>query len=71
MMSIATLCDLFLVAAGHDKPDCLLHKVDGAQAKKPAPKKRPTRSKTKSAPARKRKPAARKRPARKSPKPRR
>ena len=28
-MSIATLCDLFLVAAGHDKPDCLLHKVDG------------------------------------------
>jgi len=28
-MSIATLSDLFLVAAGYHKPDCLLHKVDG------------------------------------------
>ena len=46
-------------------------RLAAAQAKKPAPKRRPTRSKTKSAPARKRKPAARKRPARKSPKPRR
>ena len=42
-----------------------------AEAKKPAPKKRPTRSKRKGAPARTRKPAARKRPARKRPKPRR
>ncbi len=28
-MSIKTLSELFLVAASHDKPDCLLHKVDG------------------------------------------
>ncbi len=28
-MSIQTLTELFLVAVGHDKPDCLLHKVDG------------------------------------------
>ena len=28
-MSIETLSDLFLVAAGYHKPDCLLHKVDG------------------------------------------
>jgi long-chain acyl-CoA synthetase len=28
-MSIQTLNDLFLAAAAHDKPDCLLHKVDG------------------------------------------
>ena len=28
-MSIRTLTELFLVAAGHDKPDCLLHKVNG------------------------------------------
>jgi long-chain acyl-CoA synthetase len=28
-MSIATLSDLFLVAADYHKPDCLLHKVDG------------------------------------------
>jgi long-chain acyl-CoA synthetase len=29
-MSIQTLAELFLVAAGHDKPECLLHKVAGA-----------------------------------------
>lgn len=28
-MSIDTLADLFLVASGYHKPDCLLHKVDG------------------------------------------
>ncbi|MFQ5948986.1 MAG: AMP-dependent synthetase/ligase, partial [Acidimicrobiia bacterium] len=28
-MSIQTLTELFLVVVGHDKPDCLLHKVDG------------------------------------------
>ncbi len=28
-MSIRTLSELFQVAAGHGKPDCLLHKVDG------------------------------------------
>ena len=28
-MSIDTLADLFLVAAGYHKPDCLSHKVDG------------------------------------------
>lgn len=28
-MSIKTLSELFLVAAGYNKPDCLLHKVDG------------------------------------------
>jgi hypothetical protein len=28
-MSIKTLSELFLVAAGHQKSDCLLHKVDG------------------------------------------
>ena len=28
-MSIQTLAELFLVASAHDKPDCLLHKVDG------------------------------------------
>jgi long-chain acyl-CoA synthetase len=28
-MSIATLADLFLVAAEYHKPDCLLHKVEG------------------------------------------
>ena len=28
-MSIQTLTELFLVAAGHDKPDCLIHKVGG------------------------------------------
>ncbi len=27
---LRTLCDVFQVAAGLDKPDCLLHKVDGA-----------------------------------------
>jgi long-chain acyl-CoA synthetase len=31
-MSIETLADLFLVAAGYHKPDCLLHKVGGAYA---------------------------------------
>jgi len=31
-MSIATLSDLFLVAADYHKPDCLLHKVDGEYA---------------------------------------
>ncbi len=29
-MSIQNLAELFRVAAGHDKPDCLLHKVGGA-----------------------------------------
>ena len=29
MTEIRTLAELFLVAARHDKPDCLLHKVDG------------------------------------------
>ena len=28
-MSIRTLADLFQVVAGHDKPACLMHKVDG------------------------------------------
>jgi long-chain acyl-CoA synthetase len=28
-MSIKTLSELFLVAVGHQKPNCLLHKVDG------------------------------------------
>ncbi|MDQ2939821.1 MAG: AMP-binding protein, partial [Actinomycetota bacterium] len=28
-MSIRTLTELFLIAAGHGKPDCLLHKVGG------------------------------------------
>ncbi len=28
-MSIQTLGELFLVAEGHDKPECLLHKVEG------------------------------------------
>ena len=28
-MSVQTLSEIFLVAAGHQKPDCLLHKVDG------------------------------------------
>ncbi len=28
-MSVQTLSDIFLVAVGHQKPDCLLHKVDG------------------------------------------
>jgi long-chain acyl-CoA synthetase len=28
-MSIKTLSELFLVAVGHQKPDCLMHKVDG------------------------------------------
>ncbi len=28
-MSVQTLSELFLVAAGHDIPDCLMHKVDG------------------------------------------
>ncbi len=28
-MAVATLTELFLIAAGHGKPDCLLHKVDG------------------------------------------
>jgi long-chain acyl-CoA synthetase len=28
-MGIATINDIFLVAAGHGKPDCLMHKVDG------------------------------------------
>jgi long-chain acyl-CoA synthetase len=28
-MSIQTLAELFLVAAGHDKPDCLLYKKEG------------------------------------------
>jgi long-chain acyl-CoA synthetase len=31
-MSIDTLADLFLVAAGYHKPDCLLHKVGGEYA---------------------------------------
>ena len=44
---------------------------EASAAKARRPKKRPTRSKTKSAPARKRKPAARRRPARKRSKPRR
>ncbi len=29
-MSVQTLSELFLVAAGHDIPDCLMHKVDGS-----------------------------------------
>jgi long-chain acyl-CoA synthetase len=28
-MAVRTLTELFFVAAGHDKPDCLLHKVGG------------------------------------------
>ncbi|MDH3253445.1 MAG: long-chain fatty acid--CoA ligase [Acidobacteriota bacterium] len=28
-MAIATINDLFLIAAGHDKAECLMHKVDG------------------------------------------
>ena len=31
-MSIQTLAELFLVAAGHGKPDCMLHKVAGQYA---------------------------------------
>lgn len=29
-MSVQTLSELFLVAAGHDIPDCLMHKVEGS-----------------------------------------
>lgn len=28
-MGIATINDIFLTAAGHDKTECLMHKVDG------------------------------------------